>query len=453
MEKIIDAKNLWDKVKNIFFDKISHEKDFKIYKIWLESVEPFIIEENKLIVQVKNPELKDYLNNKIIKFLNSILFEIDNNKVIEIISKNTVDLDQLNYYKTEVKEVIIDYNYSNLNSRYTFDNFIQGESNRWAYTVSNAVADNPGIQYNPLFIYGGVGLGKTHLLNAIGHKLLKRNPKSKVIYTPAEEFLNQLLYSIRTRSQAKFRNKYRDLNLLLIDDVQSLVRGDQAQEEFFHTFNSLYTSNNQIVFSSDRPPNEIKKLHERLISRMQQGIVIEIKPPNYETRKAILQQYAKNERYEVNEKIIDIIATNVKKNIRILEGSLTRIASYISTYIDITESKQLEEEEVLNIIKDIIDKDKNIVTFQSILKIVSDYYDISERAIKGKKRQKSIIHARQIAMYLIREELDMTLTDIGHKFGKKDHTTVRHAIIKIEEKIQNDNILKNEIIDLKRKIK
>jgi len=189
------------------------------------------------------------------------------------------------------------------------------------------------------------------------------------------------------------------------------------------------------------------------VSRMQQGIVIEIKPPNYETRKAILQQYAKNERYEVDEKIIDIIATNVKKNIRILEGSLTRIASYISTYIDITESKQLEEEEVLNIIKDIIDKDKNIITFQSILKIVSDYYDISERAIKGKKRQKSIIHARQIAMYLIREELDMTLTDIGHRFGKKDHTTVRHSIIKVEENIKNDRILKNEINDLKRKIR
>ncbi|MFH1504588.1 MAG: chromosomal replication initiator protein DnaA [Candidatus Omnitrophota bacterium] len=335
-----------------------------------------------------------------------------------------------------------------LNPRFNFDNFIIGASNRMAHAASLAVANAPGKSYNPIFLYGGVGLGKTHLMQAIAHFILSKNKQATVKYTSSEKFTNELIFSIRNRSMEKFRQKYRESDALLIDDIQFLSGKEAAQEEFFHTFNVLYDYHKQIIVSCDRPPKEIPKLEERLISRFNWGLVVDIQPPDFETRVAILQKKLEKDPIEMDPEIIHFIAKNISTNIRELEGALVRIIAY-----SLIESKPVNLELAKEILKDMVKEIFQRITPDSILNQVENYYDIPKDNLKKSRRNKTLVLPRQVAMYLIRELTDFSLPEIGRFFGSKHHTTILYAHKKIKNDIKDNEKLKIVINSLTQDIK
>ena len=349
----------------------------------------------------------------------------------------------------DIKEILTEpkkqINENNLNHNYIFENFVIGESNRLAHAASVAVAESPGI-YNPLFLYGDVGLGKTHLMHAIANYILDRNPNTRVLYASCEKFTNELITSIREQKNKEFREKYRKIDVLLIDDIQFIVDKTQTQEEFFHTFNDLKDSGKQIIISSDRPPNEIETLTERLRSRFAGGLIADIKIPNFETRTAILEKKAESLNIYIPKEVSQFIAQSVKSNIRELEGALTRVIAY-SNLIGSSLSVEVAE----NALKDIIQEKEVSISSETILEIVSNYFDIKIEEIKSKKRNQPITNARQVYMYLTREILNLSLLNIGKSIGR-DHSTVIHGIEKIENKMKNDKNFENSILILKEKI-
>ncbi len=336
-----------------------------------------------------------------------------------------------------------------LNDKYTFDTFVIGSGNRFAHAASLAVAEAPAKAYNPLFIYGGVGLGKTHLMHAIGHYVLDHNPDAKVVYLSSEKFTNEFINSIRDNKAENFRSKYRNVDVLLIDDIQFLAGKEQTQEEFFHTFNTLHEESKQIIISSDRPPKEIPTLEDRLRSRFEWGLITDITPPDLETRIAILRKKAKAEGLEISNDVMLYIANQIDTNIRELEGALIRVVAYSSlTNQDIDPSLAAEA------LKDIIPNTRpKVVTIQQIKELVGERYQIKLAEFAAKKRTKSIAFPRQIAMYLSRELTDFSLPKIGEEFGGRDHTTVIHAHEKISKMIDADQLLQRDIEDLKEKLK
>ena len=322
---------------------------------------------------------------------------------------------------------------TNLNPRYTFKSFVVGGSNKFAHAAARAVAENPAHSYNPLFIYGGVGLGKTHIMQAIGSHVLSNKPDLRVCYVSAEKFMNEMIYSIQHGSTIAFRNKYRGMDALLIDDVQFLAGKESTQEEFFHTFNSLYDAHKQIVLTSDRPPKEIPTLEERLVSRFEWGLVTDIQPPDFETRVAILKKKAEADGLEIPDEVFHMIAEAVKSNIRELEGSLVKLVAFSSvTGQDIT--KDLAGE----VLKDILLPETRTITIDDIKRVVAGHFKISPEALVSRKRTTAIAFPRQVAMYLARMLTNASLSDIGMAFGKRDHTTVMHACDKIGEKTRTD---------------
>jgi len=335
-----------------------------------------------------------------------------------------------------------------LNLKYTFDTFVVGNSNRFAHAASLAVAQSPAKAYNPFFIYGGVGLGKTHLMHAIGHYILEQDPSCKVLYISSERFTNELINSIRDDKNVEFRNKYRTIDVLLIDDIQFIAGKERTQEEFFHTFNALHDANKQIVISSDRPPKEIPTLEERLRSRFEWGLITDIQPPDFETRIAILQKKAMMENLVVPSDVINFIATKIETNIRELEGALIRIVAYSSltdSPIDLSLAEQ--------VLKDILPDEKpKQVTSQQIIEEVGSYFSVSPEEFKSKKRTKDVAFARQVAMYLCCELTDLSLPKIGEEFGGRDHTTVIHARDKIANDANKDSQLSSLIENLRKKI-
>ncbi len=320
-----------------------------------------------------------------------------------------------------------------LNPKYTFKSFVVGGGNTFAHAAALAVAEKPARAYNPLFIYGGVGLGKTHIMQAIGNHVLDTKLDLKVCYTSAERFMNEMIYSIQHGSTLSFRNKYRGMDVLLIDDVQFLAGKESTQEEFFHTFNSLYDAHKQIVLTSDRAPKEIPNLEERLVSRFEWGLVTDIQPPDFETRVAILRQKAEEESLSLSDEVLHTIADKIKTNIRELEGSLIRLVAYSSFT-----GREVTPDMVPDILKDIFDTRAKPVSIDDIKRVVADHYNLSAESLVGRKRTSTIAFARQIAMYLSRMLTDLSLSDIGAKFGKRDHTTVIHACDKIGEKVKTD---------------
>ena len=322
---------------------------------------------------------------------------------------------------------------TSLNPRYTFDTFVIGNSNRLAHAASVAVAESPAKAYNPLFIYGGVGLGKTHLMHAIGHYVLSQNKKTKVVYVSSETFTNELINSIRDDRNIEFRNKYRNIDILLIDDIQFIAGKERTQEEFFHTFNSLYEANKQIIISSDRPPKEIPTLEDRLRSRFEWGLIADIQPPDLETRIAILKKKAKLENLVVPDEVLIYIAKKILSNIRELEGALIRIVAYSSLT-----NREINEELAIEALKDIISNTKpKFITPDLIKEKVAEFFNIKIEDFTAKKRTKSIVYPRQIAMYLCRELTDLSLPKIGEEFGR-DHTTILHAYDKISSDLEID---------------
>ncbi len=332
-----------------------------------------------------------------------------------------------------------------LNPKYTFDTFVVGSGNQFAHAACVAVAEEPGRTYNPLFIYGGVGLGKTHLLHAIGHRILSRHPKTKVVYISAEKFMNELIDGIRLDRMADFRKKYRGADVLLVDDIQFLAGKDRTQEEFFHTFNELHEANRQIVISSDRYPGEMERLEERLRSRFQWGLIADIQPPDLETRMAILEKKAEMEGINLSQEIIYFIAKRVKSNVRELEGCLIRlgaISSIVGRPITLDMAKRA--------LRDLFPQASEEVTVERIQKLVCDHFQVKLSELKSKKRSRSVVIPRQIAMYLARKYTHHSLPDLGEAFGGKDHTSVLHSIRKVEKMLKEDEEMRRTVEKLER---
>lgn len=335
-----------------------------------------------------------------------------------------------------------------LNPRYTFDTFVVGGNNEFARAAALAVAENPGEIYNPLFIYGGVGLGKTHLMHSIAHFVLKQNPDTKVLYVTSEKFTNELIDSIQKKTTAQFREKYRSIDILLIDDIQFIIGKESTQEEFFHTFNTLHESKKQIIISSDRPPKEMLTLEDRLRSRFEHGLMADIQPPDYETRMAILKKKEELDGYKINEDVLKYIASNIKSNIRELEGALTKIVAF--SRLKKRELNLLLAEEAL---KDIISpNEKKVITADLIVDVVAEHYNITPAEIYSKDKSRNISYPRQIVMYLCRKLTDMSVTDIGKALGNRDHSTVLHGYDKVSTDINNDSSIHNTIDVLIKKI-
>ncbi|HEY8345800.1 MAG TPA: chromosomal replication initiator protein DnaA [Symbiobacteriaceae bacterium] len=322
----------------------------------------------------------------------------------------------------------------NLNPRYTFDTFVVGNSNRFAHAASLAVAESPARAYNPLFIYGGVGLGKTHLMHAIGHYVYAHNPNMRVVYMSTETFTNEFINALRDNSTSEFQNKYRHVDVLLIDDIQFLAGKDRTQEEFYHTFNAIHEANKQIVISSDRPPKEIPTLEDRLRSRFEWGLICDIQPPDLETRIAILRKKAQLERMEVPDDVLDYIATNIETNIRELEGALNRVVAYAAMM-----RCPITLDLATYVLRDILPPHRpKQITIDLIKRVVAEHYNIRTQDLEARNRSRAVAYPRQIAMYLSRELTDCSLPKIGEEFGGRDHTTVIHACDRIAEDIKND---------------
>lgn len=341
---------------------------------------------------------------------------------------------------------------TSLNPRYTFDTFVVGSNNSLAHAASLAVAESPAEVYNPLFIYGGVGLGKTHLMHSIAHYVLDHNRDAKVLYVTSEVFTNELIEAIRNRSDTssiqEFRKKYRNIDILLIDDIQFIIGKESTQEEFFHTFNALHESKKQIIISSDKPPKEFETLEERLRSRFEWGLQVDIQAPDYETRMAILRKKGELEGYTIDDEVLKYIATNVKSNIREIEGALTKIVA-VSRLKNIEVNVVLAEE----VLKDLISSDvKKNVTVESITEIVAEHFGITPADILSSKKSRNIAHPRQICMYLCRDLTEISLKEIGDKLGKRDHSTILHGFNKISEDLKTDTSLQSVIDVLKKKI-
>ena len=321
-----------------------------------------------------------------------------------------------------------------LSERFTFDTFVVGRSNAFAHAAAQAVAENPGQAYNPLFVYGGVGLGKTHIIQAIGRRVLEKKPMANVHYASAENFMNEMIQSIQTGSTLRFKERYRNVDLLLLDDVQFLAGKESTQEEFFHTFNALFNAHKQIVLTSDRPPKEITNLEERLVSRFEWGLVADIQPPDLETRIAILRKKAEMESLSIPDDVLLFIAGSIRSNIREIEGSLVRLLAFSSlTGQDIT------TEMARDVLKDFLSRRGRNATVPSIQKTVAKEFHVPESAMVSKRRTAEIALARQVAMYLARELAGLSLKQIGMRFGGRDHTTVLHAIQKVEAMMKADD--------------
>ena len=340
---------------------------------------------------------------------------------------------------------------ANLNPRYTFSTFVVGANNKFAHAASLAVAESPAERYNPLFIYGGVGLGKTHLMHSIAHFILKNNPEAKVLYTTSENFTNELIDAIRTKNNytiTQFREKYRKIDVLLIDDIQFIINKESTQEEFFHTFNYLHENNKQIVISSDKPPKAFTTLEERLRSRFEMGLPVDISSPDYETRMAILRKKEELEGYNIDNEILKYIATNIKSNIRELEGALTKIIAFSKLY-----NTQLTMEAAEEALKDLISPNaQKEVTPALIIEVVAEHFGFTTEDLISTKRNREVVYPRQIAMYLCRTMTPTPLQAIGTALGKKDHTTIMHGIQIIEKELKTDETLASTIEILKKKI-
>ena len=448
--------NLWEQALNIIKGEISEIS----FNTWIKSCTPISISDNILKLSVPNEFTKGILDTRYKDLLIQALKIVTSRKFkIEFYLESDLEEEKENEekQKEEKKEntndvdgsiVVSDEMSATLNPKYTFQSFVIGNSNRFAHAASLAVAESPAKAYNPLFIYGGVGLGKTHLMHAIGHYILQENPKAKVVYVSSEKFTNELINAIKDDKNEEFRNKYRKVDVLLIDDIQFIAGKERTQEEFFHTFNALHEENKQIILSSDRPPKEIPTLEDRLRSRFEWGLIADIQPPDLETRMAILKKKADVEGLDVPNEVMVHIATKIKSNIRELEGALIRIIAYSSlTNRDV--SVDLASEALKDIISN---KESAPVTVKTIQESVANYYNLRIEDLKSQRRTRNIAYPRQIAMYLSRKLTDMSLPKIGEEFGGRDHTTVIHAYEKISENLKTDEGLQSMINDITKKL-
>ena len=444
--------------------RVEHELSNVSFTTWIQPLKVYDVIDDTVFILVNMNASVEYIEKKYLLPLKVCIAEITGVEYeVKFISEDSSQLTELQSLAAEAnqhKRTKSLAEKAGLNPKYTFDTFVVGGNNNFAHAASLAVAESPGEVYNPLFIYGGVGLGKTHLMHSIAHFILEKNPKKKVLYVTSETFTNELIDALKNGKTSgnesaivKFREKYRNNDVLLIDDIQFIIGKESTQEEFFHTFNHLHTSGKQIIISSDKPPRDIETLEARLRTRFEWGLIADISAPNYETRMAILQKKIELdhlEKYNIPHDVLDYIATNIKTNIRELEGSLNKlIALYkLNNYQD-----PIDINLATRALKDIISsKNNRVVTPELILDIVADHFNISVADLKSNKRNSEIAIPRQIAMYFIRSMTDTSLKSIGVILGGKDHSTIKYGADKIAIEIKEDETLANTINIIKKKI-
>ncbi len=443
------AQRIWDNVLRNLETKINRQS----FAMWLKDTEPLSIEGDLLKIKVKDDVAAKHLNDQYLKDIEEILESTTGKKYIcEFVTGITVSeeekIPQPNYNSNNkhINNVLtVNEQSSPLNENYTFNNFVVGPNNQLAHAAAKAVSQSPATQFNPLFIYGDTGLGKTHLIQAIGHFILKERPFLKVMYIPTEQFINEFIYSIQTNTQQSFKIKYRNVDILMIDDIQFLERKEETQNEFFHTFNTLYDNKKQIVISSDRPPKQIATLADRLRTRFEWGMITDIHTPNLETREAILRNKAAKENINISDEALNYIARRITSSIRALESALANMRMVYDIYKEPINIKHVKEH-----LKHLFDEETSKkVTTNDIMIRVADIYNVSIEDLISKSRQSRIVTPRFVAMYLARQLTDLTTKDIGRQFGNRDHSTVVNAINKIEQDMKTKYEFKEQIEDLK----
>ncbi|HII4121916.1 TPA: chromosomal replication initiator protein DnaA [Enterococcus faecium] len=433
---------LWNELKATYQNDLSPAS----YNTWIETANPRTLDQNQLVVEVPSKIHKEYWEKNLATKIVEVGYMLSGNEIIpRFITGEEAEQEEVIEEKNPKVVAPSPLKKAMLNPKYTFDTFVIGKGNQMAHAAALVVAEDPGSIYNPLFFYGGVGLGKTHLMHAIGHQMLQSQPNAKVKYVSSETFANDFINSIQNKTAEEFRQEYRNVDLLLVDDIQFFAEKEATQEEFFHTFNALYNEGKQIVLTSDRLPNEIPKLQERLVSRFAWGLSVDITPPDLETRTAILRKKAAAERLEIPDDTLSYIAGQIDSNIRELEGALVRVQAFAAMNSeDISTSLAADALKTLK-----SGKGHPQLSILQIQEEVAKYYHIQLKDLKGKKRVKSIVVPRQIAMYLARELTDNSLPKIGAEFGGKDHTTVIHAHEKIQQLMDSSVSMQNEVSEIK----
>ena len=451
-----DLAEIWVRCK----DKLKESFNEKVFNVWIKPIMPLEVTDTYYKVAVKNDFFKTMLEENYAQVIEGVLAGIMSKNIkliIETMDNGSSDnspaeelpavptkreQQQLFNENTSVQQP----NESNLNPKYVFETFVIGNSNRFAHAAAQAVANDPAHAYNPLFLYGGVGLGKTHLMHAIGNRIKQNNPSMKVLYTSSEKFTNEIINSIQNKTTEAFRQKYRNIDCLIIDDIQFLKGKEQTQVEFFHTFNALKDADKQIIISSDRPPREIETLEDRLRSRFDQGLTADIQTPDLETRMAILRTKAASDNITLPTDVITLLATNIATNIREIEGAYNKIVAYTSLmHMPIT--VETAQKVLADMGNDIKLKSKTI-TFEGIIKVIADHYNVKQDELFNKKRTQNIAFPRQVAMYLCRELADLSYPRIGELFGGRDHTTVIHAYEKISKCKNSSLTFQNELQEI-----
>lgn len=430
---------IWEDIHPYLKEKLGET----VFKTWILPLKPSPSDKNELILEAPDTFFKDWIERHYQELLQGAIksLGLEEEITLHITSRPAGNNAAILELPTPQSKSAALGNVLNLNPRYTFENFVIGPSNRHAHAYALAVGESPAKTYNPLFIYGGVGLGKTHLIQAICHHIkAKAQGNLKICYLSSERFTNELIDAIQHHSTSAFRQKYRNVDLLVIDDIHFIAGKESTQEEFFHTFNSLYDAHKQIVFSSDRPPKEIANLQDRLVSRFGWGLTTDVQPPDLETRIAILKKKIEREPVAVPDEVIFFIAQLIKTNIRELEGALIRTIAY-----SLLEEKPITLDLAKEVLKDLLKEPKKLITVDFIQRCVVEDFGISLQDLKTKRRNKNVVFPRQIAMYLSRELTDLSLPEIGEFFGGKDHTTVLHSYNKIKEGLDANELLKERV--------
>ena len=437
----MDLESLWKSACTLMEKKMN----YLAYTTWVQdNLYPVVLEDDTLIIGAKMEPLIPMIQKKYLSTIENCLSESEGKTLKALIlGKNEAD-----HRLTKTNKSGGDDTDPHLNPKYTINSFIVGDNNRFARAAALAAAESPGEVYNPLFIYGGVGLGKTHLMQAIGNYVHENNPEKRILYMTSETFMNEMINAIQQKSTYEFRAKLRMVDVLLVDDIQFIAGREATQQEFFNTFNELHNENKQIVLTSDKPPKDIQRLEERLCSRFEWGLVADIQAPDEETRTAILREKVRQEKFEVPDEVISMIAREIKSNVRELEGCLTRLVAYSNmTQQPIT----LELSQTA--LKEIIDSRKvKIITAEMIMQSVSDYYNVTLSEMVGPTRKREITIPRQVAIYLTREMTGMSLPQIGTVFGGRDHTTILHSCKVMENTVRDDPGMRNLVNSIKRQI-